>query len=269
MATHRRRAAPPSTTHPYARILVVDDNAINRLLVQSLLEENGYKADTAIDGLQAIELVLRHRYDLILMDLMMPGMTGIETARRIRALGGKAHQTPIMALSAEDPAEYGADYLSARLDGHIAKPVQPSELFANVAVWLGPRRLRAAPVRKAIRNVSRSVDGPLIDQVQLAGIRAAMSPQSFRALLSSYLDGARARLARIEALLAEEDLLGVAHEAHDLKSTSGSFGAMRLCLLAKQLEKACKLGNASRARDLVSAIAVVSEETWAPLEKST
>lgn len=258
---------PPRAT-PNRRILVVDDSAINRLLVQSLLEENGYPTDTAIDGLQAIELLLRRRYGLVLMDLMMPGITGIETVGRIRALGGWAREVPIVALSAEDPAEFGDhEGLPPRLDGYISKPVDPALLLASVGTWLGAHDGPRAPSRKRAAKAAVSADWPLTDETQLRALKSEMPLDSYRTLLKSFLDGARARLGRIRVLLETPDLLAASREAHDLKSTSGSFGAPRLCLLANQLEKACKVGDAVSVSELMAAIDAIADDTWGALER--
>jgi two-component system sensor histidine kinase/response regulator len=265
--TKRRRAVSPDSAN--RRILVVDDSAINRLLVQSLLEENGYPTDTAIDGLQAIELLLRRRYGLILMDLMMPGLTGIETVYRIRALGGRARHVPIVALSAEDPAEIGYDSgLPTRLDGYILKPVHPAELLASVGAWFGACDAPRSRSRKRDAKAAVSADWPLIDETQLRALKIEMSGDSYRTLLKSYLDGARARLGRIRVLLETPDLLAASGEAHDLKSTSGSFGAARLCLLANQLEKACKSGDAASAGKLMASIDAIADDTWRAIERA-
>lgn len=237
-----------------ARVLVVDDQAIDRLLVQSLLSESGYVADTAADGQEAIESVLRRRYGLILMDMGMPGMSGIETALRIRDLGGKAAQIPIVAISTKSPADFRQDYLSARLNGHVSKPIRPVELLAIVSGWLG--RPDAGAEDPAAPDAAL-----LLDEAKLAGMKAEMVPELFHKLISSYLVGTDLRLARIEASIMANDLTAVAREAHDLKSTSGGFGAPRLHRLARQLEKACKSYDLPAVADVGLQIRAAFEAT--------
>ena len=119
-----------------ARILVADDNAVNREVATALLLDAGLDADAVCDGLAALEAVQRHRYDLVLMDLHMPGLDGLEATRLIRALPGP--RLPVVALTASAFAEDRTACLAAGMDDFLAKPVDPALLHATIWRILGP-----------------------------------------------------------------------------------------------------------------------------------
>ena len=115
------------------RVLVVEDNPTNRLIATKLLENMGAVVETAADGYAGVEAAQRGSFDLILMDIQMPGIDGVEAARRIRALGGAPAATPIVALTANVLAHQRLSYLDAGMDGVVGKPISPSALLAEIA----------------------------------------------------------------------------------------------------------------------------------------
>ena len=121
------------------RILVVEDNATNRMIATKLLESLGASVDTAADGYLGVEAAMRGGFDLILMDVQMPGIDGLEAARRIRALGGPAAAAPIVALTANVLSHQKERYLDAGMDGVVGKPISPAMLIAEIARLGEPR----------------------------------------------------------------------------------------------------------------------------------
>jgi CheY-like chemotaxis protein len=115
------------------RILVVEDNATNRMIATKLLEAMGAEVATAADGYLGVEAATAGGFDLILMDVQMPGIDGLEAARRIRALGGPASRTPIVALTANVLSHQRAAYLDAGMDGVVGKPISPAVLVSEIA----------------------------------------------------------------------------------------------------------------------------------------
>ncbi|WP_262422803.1 ATP-binding protein [Brevundimonas denitrificans] len=117
------------------RVLYADDNASNRAVVVAMLASQGHRCDTAEDGAQAVKAFLGGTYDLVLMDIQMPVMDGVEAARTIRALGGAGASTPIVALTANTLDSQVRSYLEAGMQDCIAKPVMMPELLAKTAAW--------------------------------------------------------------------------------------------------------------------------------------
>jgi CheY-like chemotaxis protein len=112
------------------RILVAEDNLVNRKVMQALLRRFGYTADYAGNGIEAVAAVTAHSYDVVLMDVQMPELDGQEATRRIRALGDAAQQPHIIAVTANAFADQRKDYLTVGMDDYISKPIEPALLAA-------------------------------------------------------------------------------------------------------------------------------------------
>jgi PAS domain S-box-containing protein len=114
------------------RILLVEDNPTNQMVASRILEQLGASVATADDGLTGVEAARTGGFDLVLMDVQMPGIDGMEASRRIRALPGLAGKTPIIALTANVMAHQKATYRAAGMDGVAAKPIAPAALVAEI-----------------------------------------------------------------------------------------------------------------------------------------
>jgi signal transduction histidine kinase/ActR/RegA family two-component response regulator len=124
--------------HAQARVLLVDDNAVNRLLVEELLGMAGLRPDSVDSGTAAVDRLRAQPYDLVLMDVHMPGMDGLEATRAIRALP-HARNLPILAMTASVLQDERQACLDAGMNAHLAKPIDTSQLFGAVLHWLSRR----------------------------------------------------------------------------------------------------------------------------------
>lgn len=129
---------------PALRVLVVEDNATNRLVATRLLESMGMSVQTAEDGEEGVEAARRGAFDLILMDVQMPRMDGIEATRCIRALNGSVSRIPIIALTANAMTHQRDSYVKAGMNGLVAKPIAPAALMAEIARLSGAETTPAA-----------------------------------------------------------------------------------------------------------------------------
>jgi two-component system, sensor histidine kinase len=137
-------AAPTEDTGRAAHILVVDDNATNRMVAQSLVEMFDCTSESAEDGEEAVEAARSGRFDLILMDIKMPRMDGVAATRAIRALPGPVGVVPIIALTANADPDDAEGYLAAGMNGVVEKPMKPEHLLAALQQALDPARNAAA-----------------------------------------------------------------------------------------------------------------------------
>ena len=125
-------------------ILVVEDNATNRLIATKILEGFGARVETAANGELGVAAALAGRFDLILMDIQMPDIDGLEATRRIRAAGGPASRVPIIALTANVMDTQRATYVAAGMNGVAAKPISPVALVAEILRCAGELEPEAA-----------------------------------------------------------------------------------------------------------------------------
>jgi two-component system cell cycle response regulator len=186
-----------------ARILVVDDNRTNRDLMLYLLRAFGYEAEGAVDGLSGLEAARRGRFDLVLLDMLMPGIDGYEFARRFKA-DASAGATPLVAVTALAMAGDRERILEAGLDGYIAKPIEPESFVDRVELYLGyPLRSGTRRPSAAVTEcpASRVANGPMILAVDdvaenLEFMRAALTPFGFRVVDAGSVDEAIVLLER-------------------------------------------------------------------------
>ncbi|GHT93441.1 hypothetical protein AGMMS49545_12740 [Betaproteobacteria bacterium] len=243
---------------PEVKILVVDDNAINLTVALGYLAQHGIQADTADSGLTALKMVDKTQYDLVFMDHMMPDMDGIETTRRIRALGGRHTGMPIIALSATAIAGARELFLNAGMNDFISKPIDTSELNALLITWLpANKRSFVADTPKetppsSAPGVSGEAERPVVLD-QNAGIaRFQNDEEMYRKILAEFREEQQDAIKELRSLLAAHtaDKTKVAHRlAHTLKSTAALIGAERLRQTAATLEMALSDGGHHAGKD--------------------
>jgi signal transduction histidine kinase/CheY-like chemotaxis protein len=124
---------PEAPATPARRILVAEDNGVNQILIKAMLDHLGHFSDIVADGFEAVRQVQAGAYDLVLMDIQMPGMDGEAATRAIRALPGAVSHIPIVAMTANAMVEERAAYLAAGMNDHVAKPLELTRLAAVIA----------------------------------------------------------------------------------------------------------------------------------------
>jgi CheY-like chemotaxis protein len=210
-------------------VLVVDDNATNRLVARSLLDRLGCRTELAGDGAEAIEAAGRERFDLILMDISMPVMDGIEATRRLRAQG---LATPIVALTASAGFGDAEKFLAAGMNDCLLKPVSAEALANTLARAFGSRgdagsEGRSPPVRAA---------SPVLDQGYLGGLPAEIGEETLAIRLQTAEGDLTLHAGRCRDALASANRAELRAAAHALKVIAASVGATALRGRAAALE---------------------------------
>ncbi|MGH7124900.1 MAG: response regulator, partial [Stellaceae bacterium] len=237
------------------RVLVVEDVEINRLIAREALRRMGCRVEIAEDGAQAVEKALAADYDIVLMDIQMPGTDGVEATRRIRAAEGPRSRVPIVAVTAHAMASEREAYLAAGLDDYLSKPFKPSALREIVARWTGEAR-EALPPEAPANAPAEAVDG-----ARLRELAQAISPDVMHGLFATWLANTSESVERICTLAAARDASGIATEAHKLAGSAGNFGAARLELLARGIEETCRADPHADLREKATSIRRIHAET--------
>jgi len=253
------------------RILVAEDNKVNQQIALKLLKRAGYSVDISSNGIEAVAAVRRGQYDLVLMDVQMPSMDGVEATRRIRALEAPKGDVPIIALTAHAMRGAREEYLAAGMDDYISKPFDRQHFLTTVERWMGVANAGgtgpAAP-EPPPAPANGAEEGRLVfDEGQLAALAEALSAEDMSELVDTYLSSTAALVAAVETGAETRDLDALAKAAHSLISTSGNFGAQQVQALAERLEKACKAGDLGQAGELSSRMRPASEQAWAAIRQ--
>jgi CheY-like chemotaxis protein len=224
---------PEMSAEQPLRILLAEDNAVNQKLALRLLERLGYRADVAGNGLEAIQALERQAYDLVLMDVQMPELDGLEATRQIRQRGSQLEQPRIIAMTANAMQGDRELCLAAGMDDYVSKPIRVEELVAALE-RCGARRdaderrtpVAAAVDRTAVEQLTATMGGPFVAE-----------------LIDTFVEDGRQLVATLRRALAETDVDAFRRAAHSLKSNGETLGATGLAALARELESLARAGN--------------------------
>ena len=255
---------------PSAKLLVVDDNAMNLKVFRNLVKEICLQIDTALSGPEALECVKREHYDIIYLDHLMPEMDGIETLHKMKELRTHSNlETPVIVLTANAVVGARETYLEEGFTDYLSKPIEPSVLEQQIRKYL-PDSYIMASKKEPPRMVSYGADGEmnLVDiteiRMQKALEYSASGIDGVKENMAMFAESAAENIAAMQTDLKNEDYENYTIHVHALKSTALLIGAEDLSERAKSLEMAGHNGEISyireNAEELLKDYAALSEK---------
>ncbi|WP_267360947.1 MULTISPECIES: PAS domain S-box protein [unclassified Methylobacterium] len=232
------------------RLLLAEDVPLNQDLVRAILERAGHAVDVVGDGAAAVAAVQAETYDLVLMDVHMPGLDGMSATRQIRALGGVVSRVPIVALTANVLPQQVAEFQAAGMDDHVGKPFRRDALLTVIDRW-------------TIGGDESGVSHPTIDPSVFADLKEMVGHERMAGLLTMLADELAQRFGS-SSLAHDRDR--VARDAHAMVSATSMVGFCSLSDLCRSVEEACRSGYAyepllvelcSRSADTIAEIALL------------
>lgn len=231
------------------RILLVEDHVVNQKVALNLIEQLGYHADLAGNGLQALEAVRRQQYDIVLMDVLMPEMDGFETTHGIRQQSPPECQPHIIALTALVMPEDRDRYLAAGMNDYVSKPVDIAALQAAFARWeQADSRGGDQPLAKLPRRTAPE----FTDLLGLREMEESAEPDIVTELITMFLEDAAAWLGALRQAVNYADAVAFERAAHSLKGSCASIGAQQLAACCADLERRGRTGQITGLEPLLA-----------------
>jgi len=249
------------------RVLLCDDNAINQKVALRLLQQMGYRADLAANGVEALAALDRQQYDLIFMDVMMPEMGGLEATRLIRQRQQLKSKFPnykssiiVVAMTANAMQGDREKCLGAGMDDYIAKPVRIEDVRAIVERWGAAARaseagikLEMAPECTEVPEQKAPSPGPIreapVDMARLLEFTDG-SAENLRELVTLYLDQTSEQMEQLETAIGAGETTEVRRLAHSCAGASSTCGMRRLVPLLREMETQGMEGKLTTAAEI-------------------
>ncbi len=256
-------------------LLLVEDNPVNQKVALLILERLGYRADVAVNGLEALEALEVRPYDVVLMDVQMPELDGLSATRRIREEFPPEAQPYIIAMTASAMQSDRDACFAAGMDDYISKPIQVKGLIATLKkyaeVTLGESpETEADAVEEAPRSDTPPSESETLDRATLHRLKESLGRRGsskIQLLIDSFYESGERLLEEMRTALKEQRSRDLERAAHSLKSTSATMGAMALSHLARTLEAQVRDGEESKdASGLIGQIEAEFNRAWVAIE---
>jgi signal transduction histidine kinase/CheY-like chemotaxis protein/HPt (histidine-containing phosphotransfer) domain-containing protein len=267
-AQSQKGGAPQAAVHT-ARILLAEDSVANQLVETAMLLRQGYTVEVANNGREAVDMFAFGGYDLILMDLRMPQMDGLQASAAIRALPG-GQQIPIIAMTANVKQQDIERCMAAGMDDFVPKPINKTRLFEMLVHHLPAKLFQAVrPIGHLQHSggIHQYLGDPLINEDVIRQLGEDVGEQAVPAMMTSFMSEMSMRASNLIKSQKDGAFDLLEAEAHTVKSCAGTFGAYRLQALTRDIEAACRDGNQPLAENLGASVAQILRQTQQAYQK--
>ncbi|MCP4345765.1 MAG: response regulator [Desulfobacterales bacterium] len=254
------------------RILLVEDNPVNQKVVRAILENFGFFFDIANNGKQALKILKENDYDLVLMDIQMPEMDGIEATKIIRDPGSdvRDHNIPIIAMTAHAMRGDRDHYIEAGMDDYVSKPLNPDEVFAAIRNLLsGMGCLNRKSVSQDTTGTSSQAarENKVFNINELMG-RVGGSEKICRDIIKELPKYLLNEITKLKTFANENNAKMVEIQGHNIKGTAANFAAYRLTDIAHKIELAGNKGELDETHSLIEKLEQEAEKLVYALNNS-
>ena len=246
-------------------ILVVDDNSINLRVTTGILNKENHTTTTAQNGQEAIETLMQQHFDIILMDMEMPVMDGVEATQHIRALEDPVKANiPIIAMTANVVEEDIQRCKEAGMNDYSPKPIQPERLFQTMAYLL-----KSTATNDGFKKVKTLEDyeGEIFNSSLLDDLKSTLSQEDLYSLTDDVIEKAHEIVQQLDVALGAQKFGDIYHKAHDLKGMTGNFGFEELAHISLMIENASKLDDIETVDSLISQLPAALHRAKAAIKK--
>jgi two-component system, sensor histidine kinase and response regulator len=216
------------------KILVVDDDDLNRRMMRLILVRDGHDVQVVANGIEALDAVKEQKFDVVFMDLQMPLMDGIESSRRIREWENGGVRTYIVALTASYLPEKGQRLFEVGIDNYISKPFEVEHIHKLLSIISKSDHNMPSVEHFDVEGVPSN--GGVLD-IQKGLQQFGGDVKTYRELLNDFIQELPGRINILEHSLEEKDTASLAREAHNLKGVASNLGALQLSDYAGKLDK--------------------------------
>ncbi len=255
-------------------VLIAEDNKINQVVTERQLQKAGYQTKIVVDGEEVLREIQNVDYDLVLMDLSMPKMDGLEATKQIRRLLNNK-EIPIIAMTATVLQEEIDSCFQAGMNDYLAKPCRKHELLAMVEKWSSlPIATELVDNPRTTPSAEQAIEendlySYLIDNHILEELAQDVTVEMMPEMINLFITETDKRLKRVVLAGQRKDLVQIALESHAIKSSAATFGAVHLATKISQLETECLQGNMNNCLALVIQVEEISKKTMTVIHNST
>ena len=258
---------------PDTRILLAEDNPANQRVIRAILNSVGLQVDLASNGQEAVEAVAKLPYDIVLMDISMPMMDGMEATLIIRKMNGLNNQVPIVALTAHALKGDRERFISSGMNDYLTKPIDKSAILRCIHHWTQDKSIQI------LKNDSQQIDSgsslsagnqeKYVDEAVLQQLVRDTSADIVPELLFGYIEDTHELLRKIKTAVSQTEVENLELEVHTLGSSAGAHGNTALLELARHIEGLCRDGATEKAMLKTPELFELAEESLHQLAQRT
>ncbi len=246
-------------------LLLVEDNHVNQAVAYEILSDAGFKVDICDNGAKAVSRVQEVNYDVVMMDIQMPVMDGLEATRKIRALGNRFTPLPIIAMTANALADDAGKSLDAGMTAHVTKPIDANHVLRTIAQWVAPD-----PRPEDAMTIETATDAQLPElpgiDVKEAVVRMRGNWTAYERVLKGFREKQADSAEHLTVYLNSNNWEEAIRLAHSLKGSGGNIGAALVYQHAAALEQACKAQDKDSAEQHLAQLIPVLDEVISGLK---